>query len=187
MTTPLRSPRLLLRPLRPDDLDDLARILAEPEVARWWPDFGRERIREEMIVPDPELVIFALEHEGRLAGLIQYGEETDPQYRHASIDLFLGASSHGAGLGPEAIRTLVAHLFDARGHHRLVIDPAADNTRAIRAYEKVGFRTVGTMRQYERGPDGTWRDGVLMELLARDFAGAGASTVASSERTPRGR
>jgi hypothetical protein len=56
-----------------------------------------------------------------------------------------------------------------RGHHRLTIDPAASNARAIAAYAKVGFRPVGIMRQYERGPDGTWHDGLLMELLREDL------------------
>ena len=39
----------------------------------------------------------------------------------------------------------------------LKIDPAAANSRAIRCYGKVGFRPVGLMRQYERGPDGGLR------------------------------
>jgi aminoglycoside 6'-N-acetyltransferase len=56
---------------------------------------------------------------------------------------------------------------------RIVIDPAAGNARAIRAYEKVGFRGVGLMREYERGSDGTWHDGLLMELLAREFVREG--------------
>jgi mannose-6-phosphate isomerase-like protein (cupin superfamily) len=47
-----------------------------------------------------------------------------------------------------------------------VIDPALDNGRAISCYRKVGFRPVGVMRRYERGPDGTFHDGLLMELLA---------------------
>jgi 4-diphosphocytidyl-2C-methyl-D-erythritol kinase len=51
----------------------------------------------------------------------------------------------------------------------LTIDPAADDARAIRAYEKVGFRTVGIMREYWRSPDGAWRDGILMDLLAREL------------------
>ncbi len=64
---------------------------------------------------------------------------------------------------------LVRHLFEARGHHRLTIDPAAANLRAIRCYESVGFVRVGVMREYERGDDGTWHDGLLMELLAGDW------------------
>jgi aminoglycoside 6'-N-acetyltransferase len=52
------------------------------------------------------------------------------------------------------------------GHHRLTIDPAADNAAAIRADEKTGFKPVGLMREYSRDPDGVWRDGLLMDLLA---------------------
>jgi RimJ/RimL family protein N-acetyltransferase len=43
--------------------------------------------------------------------------------------------------------------------------------RAIHVYEKLGFRPVGVMRQYERVADGSWRDGLLMELIASEFAG----------------
>jgi aminoglycoside 6'-N-acetyltransferase len=64
---------------------------------------------------------------------------------------------------------LARYLIEERGHHRLTIDPAADNAAAIRAYEKVGFRPVGRMRSYERGPDGTWHDGLLMDLLADEL------------------
>jgi aminoglycoside 6'-N-acetyltransferase len=51
-----------------------------------------------------------------------------------------------------------------------VIDPAASNERAIKAYERVGFKPVGVMRSYERGPDGTFHDGLLMDLLAEELA-----------------
>jgi aminoglycoside 6'-N-acetyltransferase len=50
-----------------------------------------------------------------------------------------------------------------------VIDPAATNERAIRSYRRVGFRDVGVMRRYERGGDGTWHDGLLMDLLREDI------------------
>ena len=90
-------------------------------------------------------------------------------YSHAGMDIFLATASHGRGLGAEAIGVLARHLFEERGHHRLTIDPAADNAAAIRAYEKVGFRPVGVMRLYERGPDGVWHDGLLMDLLRGEF------------------
>ena len=48
------------------------------------------------------------------------------------------------------MRTLARYLIDNRGHHRLTIDPATDTAAAIRAYEKVGFRTVGIIREYWR-------------------------------------
>lgn len=65
--------------------------------------------------------------------------------------------------GAEQVR---AELIDERGHHRITIDPAADNARAIRCNESAGFRAVGVMRAYERRPDGSWRNGLLMDLLA---------------------
>jgi len=102
-------------------------------------------------------------------GLIQYSEETEPHFRQAGIDLFLTERLHGRGLGTDAVRTLARYLVHEREHHRLTIDPAADNAAAIRAYEKVGFRPVGIMREYWRSPDGSQRDGLLMDLLAREL------------------
>ena len=81
------------------------------------------------------------------------------------IDLFITTARQGNGLGTEAISLVTRELFEAWGHHRVTIDPSAGNARAIRAYEKVGFRRVGVLRQYERGRDGTFHDGLLMELI----------------------
>jgi aminoglycoside 6'-N-acetyltransferase len=51
----------------------------------------------------------------------------------------------------------------------VVIDPAVDNARAIRCYERVGFRRVGVMRRYERGGHGAWHDNLLLDLLADEI------------------
>lgn len=102
--------------------------------------------------------------------MIEFHKENTPDFRHAGIDLFLDPQVHGRGLGGEAIALVARHLFEARGHHRLTIDPALANDRAIRCYEKVGFRRVGVMRSYWRDPDGVWRDGLLVEALRTDPA-----------------
>jgi aminoglycoside 6'-N-acetyltransferase len=154
---------MVLRPLVAGDEAELLRIHSTPEVRRWWdvPDEGFPTTDE------PEATRLTIEVDGAVAGMIQFAEELIPRYRHAGIDLFLDPALHGRGLGTEAIRRVVRHLIDERGHHRIVIDPAAANAAAIRCYEKVGFRPVGVMRRYERdaGGDG-WHDGLLMELLA---------------------
>jgi aminoglycoside 6'-N-acetyltransferase len=157
--------RLLLRAPSEGDVAPLVRILSEAEVARWWHGFDEKRVRREMLKPDPDLTLFVIEHEWDVIGAIQYSEEEDPQYRHASVDLFIDSAHRGKGFGPEAIRAVVEHLFQVRSHHRIVIDPAAANKDAIRAYEKVGFKAVGVMQKYERGSDGVWHDGLLMELV----------------------
>jgi aminoglycoside 6'-N-acetyltransferase len=154
---------LVLRPLADGDEPHLRRILETPEVAQRW-DAPEEIFPQDH---DPDTTRLTIEVNGEVAGMIQFSEEADPKYRHAGIDLFLDPALHGRGLGTEAVRRVARHLIHDRGHHRITIDPAADNVAAIRAYEKVGFRPVGVMCQYERDAGGGgWHDGLLMELLA---------------------
>jgi aminoglycoside 6'-N-acetyltransferase len=164
----LRGERVALHPLTADDLDAAYAALREPEVARWWGEYDERRIRNELL-DTPETTSFAIEVDGAFAGVVMCSEELDPDYRHAGIDIFLAEAFQDRGYGSEAIRVLARHLFGERDHHRLTIDPATANLRAIRAYERVGFRPVGVMRDYERGADGTWHDGLLMDLLAHEF------------------
>jgi aminoglycoside 6'-N-acetyltransferase len=163
MTT-LRGERVTLRPLEERDKPRLVEILEEPEVARWFGTASAEESADEFI-SDPEVTGFAVEADGVLIGAIGFYEETGPDYRHAGMDLFLATASQNQGLGTEALRLVAGYLFEDRGHHRLVIDPAASNARAIKAYERIGFKPVGVMRLYERGRDGTFHDGLLMDLL----------------------
>ena len=67
--------------------------------------------------------------------------------------------------GHSALRLAIDHLVAEHGHHRFTIDPEAGNEVAIRCYEAVGFKPVGLMRRYSRRADGTWVDGLLMELI----------------------
>ncbi|MDQ6691224.1 MAG: GNAT family N-acetyltransferase [Candidatus Dormibacteraeota bacterium] len=159
----MADPALSLRPLAPGDAPELIRILRTPEVARWWGE-------PEPTFPlgdDAEAVRWTIEVDDMVAGMVQYSEETEPRYRHAAIDIFLDPAWHNQGVGTQVLRRTVQHLVNSRGHHRVTIDPAVMNTRAIRAYEKAGFRPVGVMRAYERDAVGTaWHDGLLMEFVA---------------------
>jgi aminoglycoside 6'-N-acetyltransferase len=153
---------LVLRPLVATDADELLRIHATPEVRQWWdaPDEGFP------LTDEPDATRLTIQVDGKVAGMVQYAEEPEPKYRHASIDVFLDPAFHGRGIGTEAVRRVVRLLVEERGHHRITIDPAADNAAAIRSYEKVGFRPVGVMRRYERDAGGEgWHDGLLMELV----------------------
>lgn len=156
---------------RPQDAEALQLILGEPSVVRWW---GAPPLPGAMLADlagESEDHLLVIEVDGRVVGGIQYSEELGPMYRHAGIDIFLGAAAQGRGIGREAVALLAGWLIRERGHHRLTIDPAADNVRAIRCYTAVGFRPVGVLREYERGPDGRFHDGLLMDLLAHDLTG----------------
>jgi aminoglycoside 6'-N-acetyltransferase len=156
---------VLLRPLAPGDEEELLRIHRTPEVATWW-----DEPFDGFPWDEPESTRFTVLVNDLIAGMIQYAEETEPKYRHASIDLFIDPALHGQGVGTEAVRQMVRMLIEERGHHRITIDPATDNAAALRSYEKVGFKPVGVMRQHERDADGEgWHDSLLMELLASEW------------------
>jgi aminoglycoside 6'-N-acetyltransferase len=159
----LKGERLAMRTLIAADAPALRTMRAEPEVAAWWQDAAGDWPLSD----DPDTTRLTILVAGEVAGMIQFWEETDPDYRHASIDVFLATGRHRRGLGTEAVVILADHLISHRGHHRLTIDPAADNAIAIRCYEKAGFRRVGIMRAYWRDRlAGRWRDGLLMEMVA---------------------
>lgn len=158
--------RVVLRAVEPLDMAILRSYLHDSSVARWWgPPRPGVDVAEDWFEGDEHDWHWVIEVDGEVAGSIQTAEETDPDYRHAGIDLFLGPAFQGRGLGTDALRTLARWLIDVRGHHRLTIDPSAANERAIRAYGRVGFQVVGRMRAYECGPDGTFHDSLLMDLL----------------------
>ena len=164
----LRGELVVLRTAEAGDLDAFTAVFEAPGMDESWPGDDRAALARE-VLEDDEVTSWAVIVGDHIVGVIQSYEETDPLYRHAGIDIALHPSWHDQGFGTDAVRTLARHLVEHDGHHRLVIDPAAANTRAIRCYEKVGFRPVGIMRRYERGSDGTFHDGLLMDLLADEL------------------
>ena len=131
----LRGPRVLLRPGTEADAPVVFSIRCEPEVRRWWrsPPPVEELTRE--LLGKNDAVQFVIVVDGEVAGLTQYGEEADPEYRHASIDIFLSARVHGRGLGTEPVAVMAAYLIDALCHHRITIIPRRP-TRQRSAYTR---------------------------------------------------
>jgi aminoglycoside 6'-N-acetyltransferase len=172
--------RVVLRPTVAADRPSLVAIRATEAVRSRWRGDDLESEFDEGL-DDGQVVQLTIETlSGEIVGMIQFGEENEPDYRHASIDVYVDPAVHRRGYASDAIRTLVDYLFDVRGHHRLTIDPAADNAPAIKCYGSVGFRPVGLMRRYERQRDGTWADGLLMEMLASDRTGDGQADALES-------
>ena len=157
----------MVRGVSDDDLPAIEAVMRCPGVRKWWWDFDVDDVAAEL--RDPGVCALAIEHAGGIVGYMQYSEDASLQYHSASIDIALHDDNQGLGFGSDAVRALARYLFEDLGHHRLTIDPAVANERAIRCYEHVGFRRVGIMRLYERGADGTWHDGLLMELLAGEL------------------
>lgn len=147
----LEDGELSVRPSSEDDLDQLARWFADPEVFRWWG--GRPLSREDVAAKYtgrrcPRVESFIVELAGQGIGYIQYHLEGPGQ---AGLDMMLLPEFRDRGLGPRTARLLLAHLAAARGWTDISVDPAFDNPRAIRAWQKAGFVIE---RDWPDHPDG---------------------------------
>ena len=89
----------------------------------------------------------------------------------AELAIYMDHDHLGAGWGTDAVRTIVRFGFVSLGLTRIWLTVDADNARAIRSYEKVGFRTEGVMRQARRGLNGL-ADSLLMALLRGEWEAA---------------
>lgn len=131
--------------------------LGRPHVARWWstpPSLADvEREWGPMISGDDTTRAFIVLGDGAPIGYIQtyiamgsgngwWPDERDPGVR--GIDQFLAHPELlGRGLGTAMVRAFVQRLLADPAVSRVQTDPSPDNARAIRCYEKAGFRPVG--------------------------------------------
>jgi len=158
----LRGERVVLVPLRQEHAERLRQIREEPAVLRWWgpnePGFPMD--------DEPTATRHSILLDGETVGMIQFSEEPEPDYRHAEIDIFLTTEHHGQGLGTHAITSLVRHLAEDHGHHRITIATEVTNEAARRCYLKAGFELIGVTRKASRNPStGRWEDEFMFDLL----------------------
>ena len=147
---------ITFRPLTAADMPMLHEWLLRPHVAEWWDGTPTLAEVEADYLPrtdgrDTTLAYVALRHAAPI-GFIQsyvvmgsgggwWPDETDPGAR--GIDQFLAdGASLGRGLGTAMVRAFVDTLFADPAVTRVQTDPDPRNARAIRCYEKAGFRAL---------------------------------------------
>ena len=87
----------------------------------------------------------------------------------ATVGIFLGKDFLSQGYGTDAMKVLVKFIFDQMNIHKVILHVFSFNKRAIRSYEKVGFRIEGTLRE-QIYRDGKYYDEVIMGILKEDWA-----------------
>jgi aminoglycoside 6'-N-acetyltransferase len=136
-----------LRLTTPADAALITAWLGEEPVHRWWggaPVPLAEVEEKHTGRRAPGVVTYLVEAAGRPVGLLQAWQDDDA----CGLDLFVAAAEQGRGVGPVAARALAEDLT-ARGWRDLTVDPAVENTVAVRAWERAGFVATG-----EQGDDG---------------------------------
>ena len=98
----------------------------------------------------------------------------DPGNASCNFRIMIGPNGRDRGLGTEATRLIVGYGFEHLGLHRISLEVYAFNPRARRAYEKVGFRPEGVLRESLRY-NGEWIDATVMSILAHEWTARSAS------------
>jgi RimJ/RimL family protein N-acetyltransferase len=93
----------------------------------------------------------------------------DWRNRSGEVGIMIGPKNYwDRGYGTDAMRTLVSWGFDNLNLNRIHLRVYADNARAIRSYEKVGFKLEGRLRE-DDFREGQYRDSVIMAILQREW------------------
>lgn len=111
---------------------------------------------------------FAIEVEGKPIGTINYNK-IDRENRKVEIDIVIGEKENWSqGYSTDALKTFITYLFKGFCLNRIWLAPYAFNNRAIRAYEKAGFKKEGILRE-NVFINGKFVDSVVMSVLRKEF------------------
>jgi RimJ/RimL family protein N-acetyltransferase len=147
----LTTARLVLRPFRIGDEDEVWAYQRDPEQYRYiqWdlpggPEDSAGFVRR-CIRPDSEaLICWAIQLDGRVVGDIR--AETNEAKRAAEIGYTVGQAFKGQGIASEAAAAVVAWLFIERGLDQVYATADARNLASCRVLEKAGLLREGTRR-----------------------------------------
>ena len=162
------------------DVPDMWRWAHDPEVIEFWgpPPADVAALRDLVMDPgDQPTWRFIIELAARSVGFIQYHHpHADPaSFWSAGIDIYIGEpDARNRGVGTEAVRTMLAYLFEVQHVHRVTIDPQTTNARAIRCYEHAGFHRDGVLRHHDR-MHGRYVDTQFMTILEDEWPAARAT------------
>lgn len=161
-----------LRPLRPDDFAKIVTWSCDEEVNQYlegdYPDSVEEcstwmqRLRSNRHAQ--HFVITTLE--GELIGDIELDHIT---WRSGDAELRVRIGEKhlwDMGYGTDAVTALLTHAFNSMSLSRVYLRVFISNSRAIRCYEKAGFRKEGRLKRCSQA--GRMEEILLMRILREE-------------------
>jgi RimJ/RimL family protein N-acetyltransferase len=167
--------KVYLRPLDREDAPVLVTWFNDPEVTRTLRRYLPLALREEQDFIEKlgqnehNLAVgIALRDSDRLIGGTGF-HEMDFRNRHASFGILIGEKAEwGKGYGTEATALMVGYAFETLNLNRVWLHVYEHNPKAMRAYEKVGFRREGVLRQ-DCYREGRYWDTIVMAILREEW------------------
>jgi RimJ/RimL family protein N-acetyltransferase len=177
---PIRTPRLLLRPLTAADADDLLVYQSDPDVCRYIPYEPRTRAEIATRLADPTRNRSVLDEAGQalLVGVEMrdggrvIGDLTlawiSAEHRSGELGWVLDPAHQGRGYATEAVAALLPLAFDDLGLHRVVARIDARNTASAGVARRLGMRREAHLVENEWFKGG-WSDELDFALLASEW------------------
>ncbi|CAN5624137.1 GNAT family protein [soil metagenome] len=175
---------VVLRRHRPEDLSTVRRWYRDPDLARLtryslrpMGDDEIERFFHARLL-SPEAVAYAIDvrDSGRLIGLTTFSN-LDPDNGAVLFHISIGErDAWGHGFGTEAAELMLWLAFERIGLHRVGLSVFSFNERAIRSYEKAGFRIEGRDREAIIRDGQRW-DELTMGILASEWRARASATA----------
>ena len=168
----LTGTRVIVRTPRPGDQAVLERLRADAEIDHYMGVDATSGVLWRQI--------FLGDHSGSLADLVIAGARDDAPiglislwdrsipHQAAELSVWIGEGHRNGGNGTEALRLTLRHAFGSLALHKVYLRVLEYNARAIRTYEKCGFRIEGTLRE-EMKVQGRWHNLIYMGILADDL------------------
>lgn len=174
----LRSLRLCLRRLRPEDAPSIVGYRSLPDVARFqgWESFGPDdavRLIADQagVVPDTpgtwlQLALVLLET-GEVVGDCGIHFRRD-EPRQVELGITLAPANQGRGLATEALGRVLEYVFGSLGKHRASAVIDAENHEVAALLRRLGFRQEGNFVEHVWFK-GAWGSEYLFALLQREW------------------
>lgn len=185
---PHRTERLILRPLKAEDIDTVVAYRNDPVVAEfqdWDLPVTREQVAQQIthhagwrdIVPGEPRQI-GIEHDGELLGDLYVG--LDEHGGVAEIGFTLRTEHQGKGYAFEAASAVVADLIERLGCHRIFGQLSPKNTRSAKLLEKLGMH-VESLAPKSFWCCGAWDDNLVYAMSDDDWREATVATLTTPE------
>lgn len=175
----IQHDRVAIRELIVDDKILMAKWLSNPEVLQFYE--GRDRpldlaqVEEDFYGDADDETRCLIQYDELPIGYVQFypvGDEerraygySDPSEVIYGMDQFIGEPVYwNKGIGTQLVEMVVTYLLNERKADRIVMDPQTWNERAIRCYEKCGFKKVKLLPKHE-WHEGEYRDCWLIEYV----------------------
>ena len=169
--------KLNIRQLKESDVPLLAKWLSNPKVLQYYEGrdnpFNDVKVKNIFFTKDPSIQMCIVVYENIEIGYIQFyklDDESKIEYGYENtneviygMDQFIGEIDFwNRGIGSLLVSSMVNFLVDNQNAEKVVVDPQTWNMRAIKCYEKCGFKKIRLLPKHELH-EGEYRDCYVME------------------------